>query len=357
MLVRGCLRGETYDWGGYVLARVYEQLSRVRRNRGGGLTCTSLLQAWVWEHFPPLRSSGPAQIRGHQARLLRWDSADPRRASIGRRETTYMMDIRANDIVWEPYQGVEWREDEQMCPWFNRTEVRGRLRNRDNQVMVHSVVHQRRIEESEVVAYHWRRQQDVPQGGEQDVSQGIEQDVPQGGEQDVLHGGEYDMPQGGEHDISEGDDQDTPDGCEQDVPQGVEQAEEVLHIGHGQEVASHDLTGVHRYTTYDIETFIEWMTAGLWPDEVHVRVPPVPPFREDARVFARVQRAVETIREQRQEIAHLRGEIAGLTRRWYRDQWHRESEAMTRPRATTDRSSSVGGVMEGEIGAGPSREA
>jgi hypothetical protein len=259
MLVRGCLRGETYDWGGYVLARVYEQLSRVRRNRGGGLACTSVLQAWVWEHFPPLRSGVPTHIRGHQARLLRWDTEDRRRAAIGRREITRMVDIQVDDIVWEPYQGVEWREDEQMCLWFDRTEVRGRLRNRDNHVMVHPVAQQRRIEERVAMPHHQRLEQVAPQGGEQGA--------------------------------------------------------EVPHVGQGQEAAPEDLTGLRRYTIDDIGTFLEWMTTGLWVDEAEVRVVPVPPFREDARVFARVQRAVETIQQQRQEIAHLRGEIAGLTHR------------------------------------------
>ncbi|RWR93681.1 serine/threonine-protein phosphatase 7 long form isoform X1 [Cinnamomum micranthum f. kanehirae] len=97
----------TYAWGATALAYLYRQLGFVTRSGvrqiAGYLT---LLEAWIYEHFPKCRPNPTAHTQIFTTGVHRWvlrrESGDQMSNLQSLREA--LDDLGAHEVVWDPYQ-------------------------------------------------------------------------------------------------------------------------------------------------------------------------------------------------------------------------------------------------------------
>ncbi|XP_057426125.1 protein MAINTENANCE OF MERISTEMS-like [Lotus japonicus] len=102
-----------FAWGAIALATLYDQLGQSSRSgvkQMGGYT--SLLLAWVFEHFPDRLVrwyANPAYTEDHP-RACRWMESRMGHARMA--ESRVLLDeLTADDVIWTPYEAHrEWRQ-------------------------------------------------------------------------------------------------------------------------------------------------------------------------------------------------------------------------------------------------------
>ncbi|CAI0457313.1 unnamed protein product [Linum tenue] len=70
-----------YAWGAGALAYLYRQLGIASRAEAKGVSgCLTLLQCWIYDHFPTLRPTRlePRELEQGQAGAFRWRGTAPR---------------------------------------------------------------------------------------------------------------------------------------------------------------------------------------------------------------------------------------------------------------------------------------
>eukprot|EP00268_Persea_americana_P002268 TRINITY_DN10672_c0_g1_i8.p1 TRINITY_DN10672_c0_g1~~TRINITY_DN10672_c0_g1_i8.p1 ORF type:complete len:248 (+),score=26.44 TRINITY_DN10672_c0_g1_i8:166-909(+) len=100
-------QARTYAWGAAALAHLYRQLGFATRSGvrqiAGYLT---LLEAWIYEHFPRCKLHQNRACTGNLPRVHRWV---PRRESGDQMSNLQSLrealdDLDAHEVVWDPYR-------------------------------------------------------------------------------------------------------------------------------------------------------------------------------------------------------------------------------------------------------------
>lgn len=99
-------RVSEYAWGAIALATLYDALGHASRRKTKQMSgCSSLLVAWVFEHFPPtiIQRIEVPEYTEDQPRACRW--MESRAGHAGLMERRVLFDeMTAEDVIWTPYE-------------------------------------------------------------------------------------------------------------------------------------------------------------------------------------------------------------------------------------------------------------
>ncbi|CAI0626099.1 unnamed protein product [Linum tenue] len=100
-----------YTWEAGTLAYLYRQLGFASRAQAKGVAgCLTLLQCWIYDHFPTLRPSRlePRQLEQREAGTLKWRGISPH---LTKKKNTLLLSyyrqtidsLTPQQVVWTPY--------------------------------------------------------------------------------------------------------------------------------------------------------------------------------------------------------------------------------------------------------------
>ncbi|XP_057423464.1 protein MAIN-LIKE 1-like [Lotus japonicus] len=99
-------RVSEYAWGAIALATLYDALGHASRRKTKRMNgCSSLLVAWVFEHFPPtiIQRIEVPEYTEDQPRACKW--MESRAGHAGLMERLVLFDeMTAEDVIWTPYE-------------------------------------------------------------------------------------------------------------------------------------------------------------------------------------------------------------------------------------------------------------
>ncbi|KAL2930407.1 Protein MAIN-LIKE 1 [Bienertia sinuspersici] len=98
---------KTYSWASATLAHLYRELGKASRAECAQLAGPStLLEAWIYEHFLMFRPSLNSNfIPDSHPRAMRWDihTSTPKLTSSLKDHRRILDDIKAEEVIWLPY--------------------------------------------------------------------------------------------------------------------------------------------------------------------------------------------------------------------------------------------------------------
>ncbi|KAL2925664.1 Protein MAIN-LIKE 2, partial [Bienertia sinuspersici] len=98
---------KTYSWASATLAHLYRELGKASRAECAQLAGPStLLEAWIYEHFPMFRPSLNSNfIPDSHPRAMRWDihTSTPKLTSSLKAHRRRLDDMKVEEVIWLPY--------------------------------------------------------------------------------------------------------------------------------------------------------------------------------------------------------------------------------------------------------------